>query len=187
MLNINDSDKFPKLRTYKTFKTDFRLEPYLSSPYNPHYNLALLRFRISSHNLCIETGRYTRPKTPEEDRLCIYCNKNEVENEIHFLINCPNYTQERIQLLEEISPLIPNLLGQDPHGQFVSILSNKIPEVLNSLGKFIYKCFEKRASFRTLGSDTVGASSGPDLPLSSSPGSPPPPTHMIDIDTMDTN
>jgi hypothetical protein len=25
------------------------------------------------------------------------------------------------------------------------------------------------------------------LPLSSSPGSPPPPTHMIDIDTMDTN
>jgi hypothetical protein len=159
MTSINDSDLFPKLRTYKTFKTDFQLEPYLSFPCNPHHTVALVRFRISSHNLCIETGRYTRPKTPEENRLCIYCVGNKVENEVHFLIDCPNYKDDRLKLMQAISPFIPNLADLNSNEKFVRILSSKIPEILKPLGKFIFKSIEKRASFQSPGRDMVGASS----------------------------
>ena len=60
--DIANSTKFPKLRTYKLFKKNFRLENYLIEIENTKHALALARFRISSHNLRIETGRYDQRK-----------------------------------------------------------------------------------------------------------------------------
>ncbi len=56
---------------------------------------SLVRFRISSHNLKIVTGRYTRPKTEIYQRICTYCNSHEAENETHFLRKCTYFTDER--------------------------------------------------------------------------------------------
>ncbi len=53
----------PKLRTYKTFKKKFKQENYLSVIKDNRYMTALVRFRISSHKLKIETGYYTKLKT----------------------------------------------------------------------------------------------------------------------------
>ena len=49
--------------------------------------------------LAIEKGRHQKPKIPECDRLCIYCKSGAVENEVHMLIDCPYYTEERTQFL----------------------------------------------------------------------------------------
>ena len=83
--DIANSTKFPKLRTYKLFKKDFRLENYLIEIENTKHALALARFRISSHNLRIETGRYGQRKIKPEERLCIYCRSKAVEDEQHFV------------------------------------------------------------------------------------------------------
>ena len=66
-------DNQHKLRTYCKFKTKFELEPYLtgSIPVRKRQNLSKLR--ISAHTLAIETGRYTQPKTPLEQRKCSLC------------------------------------------------------------------------------------------------------------------
>ena len=37
----------------------------------------------------IETGRYKR--VPRQERLCKICNEPFVEDEIHFIDNCPKY------------------------------------------------------------------------------------------------
>ncbi len=76
---IHDSTAYLKLRTYKLFKEEFKLENYLSSTKNLNHTLDLFRFRISSHNLRIETGRYTRPKIPLNQIMCIYCTSQAVE------------------------------------------------------------------------------------------------------------
>jgi hypothetical protein len=47
----------------------------------------LSKFRISSHNVEIEKGRYMN--IPAEQRICRLC-KLDVENEIHFLLECPS-------------------------------------------------------------------------------------------------
>ena len=89
---INDSQKNPKLRTYKLFKTEFKLENYLMHTKNINHVLALAKFRISSHNLRIETGRYTKPaKTPINERICLFCSSQAIEDEIHFIISCTFY------------------------------------------------------------------------------------------------
>ena len=72
---IQNSSKNPIIRYYNSHKT------------------ALTRLRTSSHTLEIERGRYTVPRTPICDRLCI--NSNDVEDEIHFLIHCKLYEEIR--------------------------------------------------------------------------------------------
>ena len=79
LADIANSTKFPKLRTYKLFKKDFRLENYLIEIENTKHALSLTRFRISSHNLRIETGRYDQRKIKPEERLCIYCRSQAVK------------------------------------------------------------------------------------------------------------
>ena len=49
--------------------------------------------------LKVETGRYRN--TPLENRLCTYCDKGEIEDEVHFLNNCDLYTDLRTELLHE--------------------------------------------------------------------------------------
>ena len=46
----------------------------------------ITRWRLSSHKLRIETGRYSRPYTERENRLCQIC--NVVEDEIHAIYDC---------------------------------------------------------------------------------------------------
>ena len=45
----------------------------------------------------IETGRFCN--LPVENRLCEICNQNKVEDEFHFLMECPFYHLEREQML----------------------------------------------------------------------------------------
>ncbi len=89
--DISNSDKYPKLLTYKTFKRGFRLENYLLTLEKHGHKIALTKFRISSHNLHIERGRYERQKLEPYQRLCVYCDMQTVENEFHFLLECPLY------------------------------------------------------------------------------------------------
>lgn len=59
----------------------------------------LAKFRSCNLPLAIETGRYTRPKTPVLERFCKYCDQNAVEDETHFLIDCEFYSDLRYDLL----------------------------------------------------------------------------------------
>ena len=47
-----------KLRTYRSFKHVFELEPYLSNVQTTALRVALTRQRVGSHSLAIEVGRY---------------------------------------------------------------------------------------------------------------------------------
>jgi hypothetical protein len=82
-----------KLTFYSTFKTDHNLEKYLVLIKDPYKRKCLSRFRVSSHNLQIEIGRYQN--IPREERLCEICNSGEVENETHFLLFCKAYEHSR--------------------------------------------------------------------------------------------
>ena len=56
----------------------------------------------------METGRFTRPKTPLSDRLCKFCNSSVVEEETHFLLDCDFYTDIRHILYEKALSLNQN-------------------------------------------------------------------------------
>jgi hypothetical protein len=51
------------------------------------------KFRVRSHKLEIEFGRYKN--VPREERFCKYCDKRTVEDEFHFAFECNKYENLR--------------------------------------------------------------------------------------------
>ena len=66
------------------------------------------QLRISAHRLCIEIGRYSRPKLPRENRFCFSC-KNAVEDEKHFLFHCKEYNSLRENLYLELGKIVGDI------------------------------------------------------------------------------
>ena len=88
-----------KLRTYRLFKDNISLEKYLLI-LNEDERRVLSKFRVSVHNLEIEKGRhFIGVKT--EDRICKLCNTG-VEDETHFLLQCPVLENKRTQIINNI-------------------------------------------------------------------------------------
>ena len=54
---------------------------------NDEFRTIITRWRLSSHSLHIETGRYKKPKTLPENRICTVC--GTVEDEYHSIYICP--------------------------------------------------------------------------------------------------
>ena len=53
----------------------------------------ITRWRLSNHKLKIETGRYTKPFTPRNQRLCDCCNL--LEDEYHAIFVCAKFISIR--------------------------------------------------------------------------------------------
>lgn len=125
--NINNS---PRLQAYSIFKHNFELEKYLNTVSEKKYKIALTRFRTSSHNLLIETGRYDG--TPRADRTCKSCNMKQIESEYHFLLVCPLYRDLRVKYFTPYFCHWPNI------NKFDTLLSSKSRKVVNNVAKFVY-------------------------------------------------
>lgn len=82
-------NNLPKLALYCRFKKTFELEKYIVSVYNYELRRHISCFRLSSHKLEIETGRYN--SVTRENRICKGCTSNMIESEFHFLLYCTMY------------------------------------------------------------------------------------------------
>ena len=106
--NDHNSPNGNKLRTYRTYKTEPCVEPYLLLNVPRFQRRTLAKLRIGVLPLEIETGRHSRPSTPLDQRLCKLCNMNEVETELHFLLVCPLYEDQRVTLCDKARDLNVN-------------------------------------------------------------------------------
>ena len=66
--------------------------------------IILTKWRLSSHSLNIEKGRYTSPITPRQDRTCQAC-PTCVEDEHHVLFKCPSYDIVRVRFRDAFQRL----------------------------------------------------------------------------------
>lgn len=89
----------PKLRLYRQIKTKLRMEDYLNEM-NRDKHRQLTMLRGGTNHLRIERGRWVGEKVNE--RVCMVCLCDDIENEQHFLLECPMYVCERARLFEEI-------------------------------------------------------------------------------------
>ena len=131
-----------KLSFLSSFKSEFKLEEYLSSTKNPSHRRLLSKFRTSSHKLHIESGRYN--KTPREQRLCEYCDTNEIEDEYHFTLSCKYYEQQRNDLTNTLQNDFNVPINFQTTDDLLNILSSNNPDLLNIFSKFLFVCFKKR-------------------------------------------
>lgn len=114
-------------------------EQYLDRPLNFSQRSALSRFRSGTFPLSIELGRYRRPVIPAADRVCRICNDRSVEDETHFLVRCPAYTNLRQQ---HFTPEQLRTGGSDTD-QMVSLMTVAEPK---HLANYIIQAYEHRGS-----------------------------------------
>ena len=88
-------DSSHKLLTYAVFKENFQLEAYLREVTDVRKRRLVSMLRMGVLPLRIETGRYEACKVvgskgvPVEFRVCKCCALCKVEDEIHFVLECP--------------------------------------------------------------------------------------------------
>ena len=101
---------------------------------------ALSRLIVSSHGLRIESGRWDTTVTPRERRFCVSC-KNVVEDEFHFVLQCPLYSDIRekyIKTYYRTKVSMFKLVG-------LFNLSNK--RTIIGLAKYVYLAFKVRDTY----------------------------------------
>ena len=103
----------------------------------------MARLRLSSHNLEIERGRHTRPKTPVANRICRRCQTTQVDDEIHFLMQCNTFELDKKALFSKAGKYIKKFNTHFDAEQFKSIKSSENHAIINALAKSTYVCFEK--------------------------------------------
>ena len=107
-------------------------------------NQGSLSYRVSSHKLNIERGRYSRPKVPREERICKFC--NEVESESHFILFCKTYDTFRDRLLKEFDIDKLKLCKDKEFDTLKLILNPRNRAQATMLSKYLSKALEIRDS-----------------------------------------
>ena len=132
-----------KLRMYQTLKSSFTLEPYINLVLNRNQRSSITRFRTSAHLLRVELGRYTVPKTPLNERTCIYCVDNQgggvpfLDDEFHCLMVCPTFTTKRNCLFGKISAFDKNFAFLTAQHQMLTLLCPSNKRIAQLVNKFI--------------------------------------------------
>ena len=115
----------PAGKTYSTFSDFPKLATYVRDLTDTGLIAAVTRLRLGSHNLEIERGRNTRPKTHVANRICRRCQTTQLDDEIHFVMQFNMFELDRKSLLSEAEKYIANFNTQCETEQFKSIMGSK--------------------------------------------------------------
>ena len=110
-----------KLRTYKLFKSEFHVEPYLLVNMPKCHRAAFAKFRCGVAPLAIETGRYLNLHVNQ--RVCFNCS-TEVEDEQHVFMRCPLYSELRDALFLYVENVYNNFGQMSENDKFNFLFSN---------------------------------------------------------------
>ena len=99
-------------------------QKYLSVLTSSKKKINIAKIRTNSHELHSETGNWRVPKTPWVEKISCLCENRNIEDENHFLLKCPAYTQ----IISQFHNLcfntdLPSLLTCQTYSELMSLLS----------------------------------------------------------------
>ena len=125
---------------YKHINTCSNDKYYLAHP-NKITRQKISKFRVSDHDLLIETGRYK--KIPREERVCSVCKM--LDDEVHFFFHCKINEKFRVSLYKyynEKYSIDPTTKGDLEN--LVLILNPSTPDDIKTVVSFINQSLELR-------------------------------------------
>ena len=125
-----------KCSSYQYMVHNLCLQYYLGKPIPDVYKKCITKLRLSSHNLAIECGRFSA--ISRNNRLCVYC-KNDIEDEMHFVLKCPMYQGFRSYFIKPYYWKKPSMF------KYVQLMSSCNMKELCNLGKFIFRAMKLRS------------------------------------------
>ena len=126
-----NSERNSKLRTYKIFgANNLEVKKYLTVPLRFKDRQRLTKFRCSDHNLEIEVRRHKGVDV--NDCQCQICDLCRVEDEYHFLCECPAYESHR-EVLYKVTGINPT----SNEARFKELMQSNEPSVIEALSNFL--------------------------------------------------
>jgi hypothetical protein len=129
-----------KLRTYVIYKNEYGLDRFVFKVLNRGYRSVLSKFRAGTLPLEIEVGRWRG--IPVEERICKLCNSGNVENEMHFLLDCSLYLPMRNAFFGQIEERNVGFSEKTRNEQLCILMSESF---IVETSKFLYNCMSKRS------------------------------------------
>jgi hypothetical protein len=127
----------PVLYTYKWLKLNFGYQTYLDVlPFPLRCNIT--KIRLSSHSLRIQTGRYGANRIDRNQRICLYCDSGDIEDEFHFICICSRFNTLRNQYIKKYFYIRPSMF------KFVELMKSCNKNVLSKLSKYIEEAMKLR-------------------------------------------
>ena len=126
---VTSYDESPKCVLYRFVYDPYGLQFYLDRPVNYIYKTFISKYRLSSHSLSIETGRFYNIE--RNMRTCNDCYDNLIEDEYHFILVCKKYDNIRKAYIKLYYWRRPSSF------KLVQLLSAHNVKELNKLGKFL--------------------------------------------------
>ena len=84
----------------------------------------------------IEKGRHQKPVLERSERKCPFC-ESEIEDELHFVIKCPEYENERTLLFTACTDNSIHFETMSNELTFIFIMPNEDLNVSSKLGSFV--------------------------------------------------
>jgi hypothetical protein len=131
-----DISQKSSLTLYKELKSNLEMSPYIHIVKNRSLRKYLTKLRMSSHMLKVETGRHS--SIPLNERKCEFCDRNDIEDEYHFVLICPFYADIRTKYINRFYQKHPSVF------KFLLLLNSSSQKVLYSLALFCKYAFKLR-------------------------------------------
>ena len=90
---ISNREIEKKLHLYSKFKNNFEIEPYTELPFKDRQIIS--KMLCVSHKLNVETSRHHGIPREKRKNICSLCTLRKVEDEVHFMAECPAYEKIR--------------------------------------------------------------------------------------------
>ena len=131
-----------RLQFYHSLKEEYSYEPYLSLIKNTAHRKVFSQLRLSAHRLRVETGRHSN--IPRDQRLCKSCgNTTAIEDELHFLFDCPALGFTREQLFNSLKLIYPCFDALSIEQKTKVIFSDPVTCIPSS--RFLFEMYSARA------------------------------------------
>ena len=128
-------ERKPKLRTFAKIHDYNKVQILAKSKVTRYQRSLLAQLKLGILPLKIETDRYQG--IPLENRLCILCDSNAIEDECHFLFHCPALENTRSTLIDNLE--IDEFT--DDHEKLLQVLNS---DSLRAVGKYIESLYKAR-------------------------------------------
>ena len=123
---INNSCSFA---FYPSIYTPHGVQLYLRNM-PPDIWIPLIKIRTSNHKLPIQFHSWKIVFKPREERTCSVCRTGELGDEMHYIMHCPVFQQDREKFL-------PTILNEKTETNFINLLKSDNIKILRGLAKFL--------------------------------------------------
>ena len=131
------------LEFYKCFKHTFEYEIYLDIlPYS--LRCILSKIRLSCHPLSVQTGRYAPNRIARNERICLYCDSGDIEDEYHFICVCNKFSEVRKKYIKTFYFIRPSMF------KFIQLLNSSNKMLIRNLCIFVKESLKLRNSLTVI-------------------------------------